>query len=199
MAYASTAKKVAALREITPKPREPNGQHQRQSRPAQREEATALAFTQPHRRNLPRKWRDDNGKEHPIHPDDKRAGYSLGRLLLARQINEAQHIAGNKAGERLKAYIAIRTPGGLGFGAQDFNRSGGGGGTGADMADATIARIREDMAEITHALQATSNPAECLEALVMVCVMDEDVRRHDVIGFLREGLNVLHRAWERRR
>jgi hypothetical protein len=197
MPYARSAEALKAYRTL--KRREPNGQIQRPSQAEKREDMVALAFTQPHRRNLPKTWKDDDGKQHPVHPDDKRAGYALGRLCLAGQINEAQLHTGNKAGERLKAYIAIRTPGGLGFGAQDFNRSSGSSGDGAEMAETTIARIRENMAEISHALQDTSNPAECLEALVMTCALDEDVRRHDVMGFLRDGLNVLQRAWDRPR
>lgn len=194
MAYARTSDALIAMRG-----REPSGKPQRPSRPEKREEATALAFTQPHRKKLPKTWRDDTGREHPLHPEDRRAGYALGRLFLARQINEAQLLTGNKAGERLNAHIGIRTPGGLGFGAQDFNRSGGGGGEGADMPEATIARIRENMAEMRFAIDGAENPAECLEALVMVCALDEEPRRHDVLGHLREGLNLLGRAWERAR
>jgi hypothetical protein len=35
--------------------------------------------------------------------------------------------------------------------------------------------------------------------MVNYCAMDEPVTRHDVIGFLRVGLNALGRAWERGR
>lgn len=201
MPYANTIEKVKSYREkprpVTPRPREPNGKPQRASRAERREDVQACAVKQPHRKGLPKTWRDDDGKEHPLHPEDPRAGYALGRLFLARQINQAQLHTGDKIGERIKAYIAIRTPGGMGYGAQDLNRSGGGGGEGAEMTDRAIARIRENMAEITKALEGTSSSAECLEALVMTCAMDEDVRRHDVLGYLREGINVVQRVWER--
>lgn len=199
MAYASTTEQVERFRELAAPKREPNGRAQREPQPVREEAILATSTRQPHRRHLPKTWKDDSGREHPLEVTDPRAGFALGRLFIARQINENQLHAGNKAADRINAYIRIRTPAGLGYGALDLNRSGGGGGEGADMPDATIARIREDMAEITHALKDTSSPADCLEVLVLTCAMDEDVRRHDVLGYLREGLNVLHRAWEKRR
>jgi hypothetical protein len=153
------------------------------------------AMSQPHRKHRPVTFRDAEGREKPLAPSDERLGYSTGRLFLARQINADQLATANKAADRLLAYIGIQTPAGLGYGTQDLNRSGGGGGSGREMADATIARIRDEYREIEWALAGTESPRECMEALVLVCAMDQPVTRHNVIGYLRVGLNALHQVW----
>jgi len=196
MPFARNPEAVAAQR-LKPRPREPNGRPQRATRAAQREDIMGIAVSQPHRRHCPTTWTDRDGVTKPLDPKDERLGYATGRLFLARQINADQLATANKVTDRLLAYIRIQTPAGLGYGVQDLNRTGGG--SGREMADATIARIRDEYREIEWALSATDNPKECLEALVMVCAMDEPVTRHDVVGFLREGLNALGRVWERAR
>jgi hypothetical protein len=198
MPFARNPEALATAR-LKPRPREPNGRPQRASRAEQRDDILGTVMSQPHRRDRPITFRDAEGREKPLDPKDERLGYSTGRLFLARQINADQLATANKAAERLLAYIGIQTPAGLGYGTQDLNRSGGGGGSGREMADATVARIRDEYREIEWALAETESPRECMEALVLTCAMDQPVTRHDVLGHLRVGLNALGRAWERGR
>lgn len=196
MPFARNPEAVAAAR-LKPRPREPNGRPQRATRAAQRDDIMGIAVSQPHRRHCPTTWIDRDGVTKPLDPKDERLGYATGRLFIAKQINADQLATANKVADRLLAYIRLQTPAGLGYGVQDLNRTGGG--SGREMADATIARIRDEYREIEWALAETESPRECMEALVLTCAMDQPVTRHDVLGHLRVGLNALGRAWERGR
>lgn len=202
MAYANTAEKVEALR-IVPKAREKNGQHQRPTTVAGREEVKVaakeeskeermrVALSAPHRRALSKSKRLCK----TMKESDPRAGYPLGILYLTEALSIDQLNAGNRYVElylRHGHHIVGHLPK---FPSQAINDVSGGITTAADMTWEDAQKLRDQWHEAQTALADTGEWAACASALTSIGVMARMPKNDAELGSLRVGLNALHKAW----
>lgn len=206
MAFASTYDKLMALR-VVPKARHRDGRTKRATTRVGRVEERAerdresedqilsVALSQPHRRNLPKTRKNDEGRRVEVHPRDALAGFVLGRMFLHGVISRDQLAAGQRYVElalRHGQHITGQMPR---FPSQAIDDVAKGIACNADMTDEEAYALRRSWAEAQRALADTNEWHECGSALTAVCVMDREPRDDMQIGTLRVALNALHRVW----
>jgi hypothetical protein len=162
--------------------RERNGRAQRVIGRRRESEADvlAVALSQPHRRDKPE-------------PRDELLGSALGRLRRADAITLAQFDAGKVFASVAMRYmrdVLAHSPRVRGLDLAAI----GGKGCGDEPSERDIWTARTNWSDVQSAMRDTREARESLEALTVVCVLDEDPT-HATLGHLRVGLNALHRLW----
>jgi hypothetical protein len=187
MAFAKTPEQIERFRQLAIPRREPNGRKQR-SAPSKRpiesaDKIMATVRSQPHRRG----FKD---------PDEPKLGDALGRLLIEAAIDLDQYAAGEKWKTLHEAHGRDCEGVSHRIAPQTLDGSGGRSTANERPAD-QIAALRKDWSAAMRALEETGEGRAVYQALTLVCTLDSYPRRDDTRGFLRVGLNALHRLWQR--
>ena len=135
----------------------------------------AVALAQPHRR----------GNQSPM------AGYAFGRLFLGGMIDQRQFDAAETFTRRAVRYHAVITSSLPRFPSVAAEMVASSTGSGADLDDETIARIRSDKGELQDALADVGMHYDGNAVLMRVCVMDRDIEGDAAMGAFRCALNII--------
>lgn len=135
----------------------------------------AVALAQPHRR----------GNQSPM------AGYAFGRLFLGGMIDRRQFEAAETFTRRAVRYHAIITNSLPRFPSLAAEMVASSTGSGADLDDETIGKIRSDYGELQDALADAGMHYDGNAVLMRVCVMDRDIEGDAAMGVFRCALNVI--------